>query len=156
MEILLSFLGGVVLVALIAFFVARSIVKSRVAQAGEAAKLQAEAALKAEQARLESDLEHSASRIEELSAKLQETKDEAARQLDEAKSEADRQLKEAKGEAERQLREAKSEAEKQQHIDDIKDKCPFCGSELVLRRGKYGQFWGCSTYPKCKFTRPLK
>ena len=52
MEILLSFLGGVVLVALIALFVARSIVKSRVAQAGEAAKLQAEAALKAEQARL--------------------------------------------------------------------------------------------------------
>ncbi len=50
----------------------------------------------------------------------------------------------------------KSEAEKQQHVDDIKEKCPFCGSELVLRRGKYGQFWGCSTYPKCKFTRPLK
>lgn len=50
----------------------------------------------------------------------------------------------------------KSEAEKQQHIDDIKEKCPFCGSDLVLRRGKYGQFWGCSTYPKCKFTRPLK
>lgn len=36
----------------------------------------------------------------------------------------------------------KSEAEKQQHIDDIKEKCPFCGSELVLRRGRYGQFWG--------------
>lgn len=50
----------------------------------------------------------------------------------------------------------KDEAEKQQHIGDIKEKCPFCGSELVLRRGKYGQFWGCSTYPKCKFTRPLK
>lgn len=50
----------------------------------------------------------------------------------------------------------KSEAEKQQHIDDIKEKCPFCGNELVLRRGKYGKFWGCSTYPQCKFTRPLK
>ena len=50
----------------------------------------------------------------------------------------------------------KSEAEKQQHIDNIKEKYPFCGSELVLRQGKYGQFWGCSTYPKCKFTRPLK
>lgn len=50
----------------------------------------------------------------------------------------------------------KSEAEKQQHIEDIKEKCPFCGSELVLRCGKYGQFWGCSTYPKCKFTRPIK
>lgn len=50
----------------------------------------------------------------------------------------------------------KSEAKKQQHIDDIKEKCPFCGSELVLRHGKYGQFWGCSTYPKCRFTRPLR
>lgn len=30
--------------------------------------------------------------------------------------------------------------------------CPRCGGELVKRRGKYGQFWGCSNYPKCKFT----
>lgn len=47
-------------------------------------------------------------------------------------------------------------AEKQQHIENIKTKCPFCGSELVLRNGKFGRFWGCSTYPKCKFTRPEK
>ena len=50
----------------------------------------------------------------------------------------------------------KSEAEKQQHIEAINTKCPFCGSELVLRKGKYGSFWGCSTYPKCKFTRQVK
>ena len=50
----------------------------------------------------------------------------------------------------------KSDAEKQEHIENIKTKCPFCGSELVLRNGKYGQFWGCSTYPKCRFTRPEK
>jgi len=49
----------------------------------------------------------------------------------------------------------KSIAEKQQHIKDIQSKCPFCGSELVLRNGKYGQFWGCSMYPKCRFTKPL-
>ena len=30
-------------------------------------------------------------------------------------------------------------------------KCPLCGGELVLRNGKYGQFWGCSNYPKCKY-----
>ena len=48
----------------------------------------------------------------------------------------------------------KTEEEKQQHVDTIKTKCPFCGSELVLRKGKYGAFWGCSTYPKCKYTRP--
>lgn len=50
----------------------------------------------------------------------------------------------------------KDAAEKQQHIDNIQTKCPFCGNDLVLRKGKYGEFWGCSTYPKCKFTRPKK
>lgn len=30
--------------------------------------------------------------------------------------------------------------------------CPKCGGRLVARNGKYGQFWGCSNYPKCKFT----
>ncbi len=30
--------------------------------------------------------------------------------------------------------------------------CPRCGGSLILRRGKYGSFYGCSNYPKCKFT----
>ena len=30
--------------------------------------------------------------------------------------------------------------------------CPQCGGQLILRRGKYGSFYGCSNYPKCKFT----
>lgn len=30
--------------------------------------------------------------------------------------------------------------------------CPKCGGELVLRKGKYGKFYGCSNYPKCRFT----
>lgn len=29
--------------------------------------------------------------------------------------------------------------------------CPWCGSKLVLRKGKYGEFYGCSSYPKCKY-----
>lgn len=32
------------------------------------------------------------------------------------------------------------------------DICPHCGGQLVLRHGKYGTFYGCSNYPKCKFT----
>lgn len=28
--------------------------------------------------------------------------------------------------------------------------CPICGSEMVLRKSKFGQFWGCSKYPKCR------
>lgn len=31
--------------------------------------------------------------------------------------------------------------------------CPLCGGRLVLRHGRYGSFYGCSNYPKCKFTR---
>ena len=30
--------------------------------------------------------------------------------------------------------------------------CPQCGGTLVRRNGKYGKFYGCSNYPKCKFT----
>ncbi|MBO4914253.1 MAG: NERD domain-containing protein [Oscillospiraceae bacterium] len=45
---------------------------------------------------------------------------------------------------------------KHQHIEDINTKCPFCGSTLVLRNGKYGAFWGCSSYPKCHFTRKVE
>ena len=32
-------------------------------------------------------------------------------------------------------------------------KCPKCQKELVVRRGRLGEFLGCSGYPKCKFTQ---
>lgn len=31
--------------------------------------------------------------------------------------------------------------------------CPRCGGNLVLRTGKFGEFYGCSNYPNCHFTR---
>ena len=31
--------------------------------------------------------------------------------------------------------------------------CPRCGAELVERNGRNGKFWGCSKFPKCKFTK---
>jgi hypothetical protein len=30
--------------------------------------------------------------------------------------------------------------------------CPKCGSDLILRKGKFGSFKGCSSYPKCRYT----
>jgi len=33
-------------------------------------------------------------------------------------------------------------------------KCPKCGSPMILRKGRYGKFYGCSRYPYCKGTRP--
>ena len=35
----------------------------------------------------------------------------------------------------------------------IGEKCPECGSELVLRKGRYGEFIACSNFPKCKYSR---
>ncbi len=32
--------------------------------------------------------------------------------------------------------------------------CPRCGGNLVKRQGKYGSFYGCSNYPKCRYTLP--
>lgn len=32
-------------------------------------------------------------------------------------------------------------------------KCPKCGEILISKKGKYGTFMGCITYPKCNFTK---
>lgn len=33
--------------------------------------------------------------------------------------------------------------------------CPKCGSEMVRRRGKFGEFYGCSDFPRCRGTRKI-
>ncbi len=34
--------------------------------------------------------------------------------------------------------------------------CPKCGFALILRWGKFGQFYACSSFPKCNHTEPLE
>ncbi len=34
-------------------------------------------------------------------------------------------------------------------------KCPWCGAGMVIRHGKYGKFYGCSQFPKCRGTRKV-
>ena len=34
--------------------------------------------------------------------------------------------------------------------------CPECGGDLIIRRGRYGKFIGCSNYPKCRHIEPLE
>ncbi len=43
--------------------------------------------------------------------------------------------------------------EEQKRVSDIK--CTSCGSPMVVKRGKYGEFLGCSRYPDCSSTMPL-
>ena len=60
----------------------------------------------------------------------------------------------------RNCREQVSDVE---HVNNIKVKqervannlCPYCGKDLVLKDGKYGQFLGCPNYPKCKYTKKI-
>ncbi len=38
----------------------------------------------------------------------------------------------------------------------INGKCERCGSDTVIRSGPYGIFYGCSSYPYCDCTKPIR
>ncbi len=44
---------------------------------------------------------------------------------------------------------------KQAVAQETGEKCDKCGAPMVRRRGKNGEFQGCSAYPNCKNTKPL-
>ncbi len=40
--------------------------------------------------------------------------------------------------------------------EKLGEECPECGSELLIRTGRYGKFIACSGFPKCKYVRKLE
>jgi DNA topoisomerase-1 len=44
----------------------------------------------------------------------------------------------------------------QRKAEPTGEPCPRCGGDVVVRSGKYGKFKGCSNYPECEWTSPLK
>ncbi len=50
------------------------------------------------------------------------------------------------------LEEAQKNMEKIAPVE-IGEECPECGSPLVIRRGRYGEFVACSGYPTCKYIK---
>ena len=40
--------------------------------------------------------------------------------------------------------------------DNFIHQCPECNTVMVVREGKYGDFLGCSRYPKCEATKQLE
>lgn len=40
--------------------------------------------------------------------------------------------------------------------EEVGEKCPECGNELVYRTGRYGKFISCSNFPLCKYTRKIE
>ncbi len=50
-----------------------------------------------------------------------------------------------------------SEVQKQSIIQENTGKtCPECGSNLLMRLGRFGRFYACSNFPKCKYTEPAE
>lgn len=41
-------------------------------------------------------------------------------------------------------------------LEDAYGVCPSCEAKLQIRRSQSGAFLGCSDYPKCHFSKPLK
>ncbi len=35
-------------------------------------------------------------------------------------------------------------------------KCPKCGGSILIRLGRFGKFYACSNFPKCKYTESIK
>lgn len=48
--------------------------------------------------------------------------------------------------------EGKIVPEAQETTDQL---CKTCGASMVIKRGRYGKFLGCSRYPECEFTMPI-
>ncbi len=42
-------------------------------------------------------------------------------------------------------------------VESTGEKCPDCDEgEIVIRVGRFGKFYSCSTYPECKYTKQYK
>ena len=40
-------------------------------------------------------------------------------------------------------------------VEKTEERCPNCGAEMVVKKGRYGRFLACTRYPECKTTRKL-
>ena len=87
MEILFSFIAGLVLAAVVAIVVVKKIISARAEQTQQSAKLQAEASFQAERASLQSDLRYAQVRIAELQTAVEAAKAEGQAQVQVAKDE---------------------------------------------------------------------
>ena len=48
---------------------------------------------------------------------------------------------------------AEPKTEQKQEVEIADFKCEVCGADMILRQGKFGDFYACANYPKCKNTK---
>ena len=58
---------------------------------------------------------------------------------------------------ERNLKKKEKEVpDKRTTYEKTNKKCPKCGAPLIIKLGRYGKFYACSAFPKCKYTEALE
>lgn len=57
---------------------------------------------------------------------------------------------------EENLQKKYQEISKKDLIEKTEKICPKCGSQMIIRLGKFGRFYACSKFPKCRYTEPLE
>ena len=56
----------------------------------------------------------------------------------------------------RKIEAGKKNIASQKTFVKLDEKCPQCGGDLVIRKGRYGEFIACLNFPKCKYSRNLE
>ncbi|GAB6045879.1 type I DNA topoisomerase [Caminibacter profundus] len=54
------------------------------------------------------------------------------------------------------IQKGEKEIPSQKISKPIGELCSECGAPLVIRKGRFGEFIACSSYPKCKYTRAIE
>ena len=57
---------------------------------------------------------------------------------------------------EEKLKIAYKNGKKEKQIEETDELCPICGAKIVIREGRFGRFYACSNYPKCKYSASLE
>lgn len=127
MEIILSFIGGLVLSAVIAVIIAKRILRSRIAQTEQLSKTQAESVFNAEIAKMESNLTHANGKITELNKQLESERAAAERTLSDERHRAEESLK-------KRLEEKQEEVDKLREADDRRHKADMESQKEMFKQ----------------------
>ncbi|HHD92206.1 MAG TPA: type I DNA topoisomerase [Candidatus Portnoybacteria bacterium] len=56
---------------------------------------------------------------------------------------------------EKNLEKKYQEVEKINQDEETDQICPLCGGKVVIKTGRFGKFYACQNFPKCRWTKPI-